>query len=105
MHEVEDEDDDIFELEELDLEEEDDDAPETKRRAHEFRPMFVMQIGSCTTEDEINVWTESNVATFSEDGSTVTNGQSYERHGEAASVEEQKCSFVHRLGCPFQLKI
>ena len=46
---IEDEDGDIFELEELDLEEEDDDAPETKRRAHEFRPMFVMDIGSCTT--------------------------------------------------------
>ena len=90
---IEDEDDGLFELEELDLEEEDDDAPETKRRAHEFRPIFVLPIGSFTTEDEIKVWTDSKVATFSEDGSTVTTGQSYEQRGEAASVEEQKCSF------------
>ena len=67
--------------------------------------MFVMHIGSCTTEDEIKVWTDSKVATFSENGSTVANGQSYEQRGEAASVEEHKCSFVHRLGCPFKLKI
>ena len=45
------------------------------------------------------------MATFSENGSTVANGQSYEQRGEAASVEEHKCSFVHRLGCPFKLKI
>ena len=102
--EDEDEDDDLFELEELDLEEEDDDAPETKRRAHEFRPVFVMQIGSCTTEDEIKAWRERKVATFSENGSTVTTGQSYKQRGEGASVEEQKCHYVHRLGCPFKLK-
>ena len=95
---------DIFELEEPDLEEEDDDEPETKRRAHEFRPMFVMQIGSCTTEDEIKAWRESKVATFSENGSTVTTRQSYEQRGEGASIEEQKCNYVHRLGCPFKLK-
>ena len=99
-------DDDDFDLEfDEEEEEEDDDEQAPKRRAHDFRPIFELKLGSSSSPEEIEDWISSSMGSLSKNGSTVAFGQSYQHSGEGASVQELKCSYVHRLGCPFKLKI